>query len=263
MAIGGAVADEESAIFAEFIKRAGGAQAHIVILPQASIGKNTGKEYVRVFWNFGVKVKPVSLDFRERRLADRKNHLDALRNATGIFIAGGTQMRITTVIGGTEFEQELLQAFKHGAVVAGTSAGAAVMSKVMIAHGKGGATLREGSARFAPGLGFTDKIIFDQHFRQRDRLGRLTYAISMHPGMLGVGVDENTCAIIENDSRISVCGKNAITIVDGREMLSTNVAELEGLRPIAVSGIKIHVLTEGCSFGIERRQAWIPGIRLK
>ena len=262
MAIGGAADFEEPVIFEEFIRRAGGAQARIVVLPQASGLKTTGAEYATALQGLGVKSKPVALEFRERHLADLKAHLGALRRATGIFIAGGTQMRLTFLFGGTEFEQELLAAFRRGAVVAGTSAGTAVMSKVMIAYGKGGATPREGLARFSPGLGFTGKIIFDQHFRQRDRLGRLAYAVSMHPGLLGVGVDENTCAIVEEDRRISVRGKNAVTIVDGREVVSSNVAEVEGSRPVAVSGLRIHVLTEGCSFDMERRQARIPGIRL-
>jgi cyanophycinase len=226
-------------------------------LPQASGLKETGEEYVKIFHDLGVKSKPVSLEFRERKLADKKKHIDVLRSATGVFIAGGTQMRITSIIGGTDFEAELLSAFKRGAVVAGTSAGTAVMSSVMLAYGKGGATPRERIAQFSPGLGFTDKIIFDQHFRQRDRFGRLVYAISMHPGLLGVGVDENTCAIVEEDRRITVCGKNAITIVDGTELVSTNVAEVVGSRPVAVSGLRIHVLTEGCSFDIRHRKAAI------
>lgn len=263
MAIGGAVDFEEPVIFKEFIRRAGGAKARIVVLPQASGLKDTGREYCDAFRSLGVKRTPISLEFRERAEADKKKHLDALLHATGIFIAGGTQMRITAIVGGTEFEQELLAAFQRGAIVAGTSAGTAVMSKVMLAYGKGGATPRERIAQFSPGLGFTDKIIFDQHFRQRDRLGRLAYAISMHPGRYGVGVDENTCAIVENDSHISVLGKSAITIVDGKEMVSTNVADVEGSRPIAVSGLKIHVLTEGCSFDLKTRRAVIPGIKLE
>ena len=263
MAIGGAVDDEESVIFEEFIRRAGGAKARIVVLPQASSLKDTGKEYARVFQHFGLKSKPVALEFRERKLADKKQHLDSLRNATGIFITGGTQMRITSIIGGTTFEAELLAAFRRGAVVAGTSAGTAIMSKVMLAYGKGGVTPRERIAQFSPGLGFTDQIVFDQHFRQRDRLGRLAYAISMHPGLLGVGVDENTCAIIEDDQHITVCGRSAITIVDGKEMVSTNVAEVEGSRPVAVSGLRIHVLTQGCSFDMKKLAARIPGIKLE
>ncbi len=263
MAIGGAVNDEESILFKEFIQRAGGAKARIVVLPQASGVKITGKAYGDAFQKLGIKQKPISLEFRERKEADQKKHLEALRNATGIFIAGGTQMRLTAIFGGTDFEQELLAAFQRGVVVAGTSAGTAVMSKVMLAYGKSGATPRERIAQFSPGLGFTDKIIFDQHFRQRDRLGRLAYAISMHPGLLGVGVDENTCAIVEDDRHVTVLGRNAVTIVDGKEMVSTNVAEVEGSRPVAVSGLRIHVLTEGCSFDMKTRRAVIPGVRLE
>ena len=263
MAIGGAVSDEDSIIFQEFIRRAGVDKARIVVLPQASIGKDTGKGYSNVFKSLGLKQKPIHLEFRERKEADKKKHLDALRQATGIFIAGGTQMRITAIVGGTEFEQELLAAYQRGAVIAGTSAGTAVMSRIMLAYGKGGATPRERIAQFSPGLGFTDKIIFDQHFRQRDRLGRLAYAISMHPGRYGIGVDENTCAIVEDDNKISVLGRSAITIVDGKEMVATNVADVEGSRPVAVSGLKIHVLTEGCSFDMKTRRATIPGLTLE
>ena len=258
MAIGGALNIEEPRIFQEFIKRAGGKEARIVVLPQASSLPETGKEYGKVFKKLEVKNKPVSLEFRDRAQADRKSHLELLRQATGIFIAGGTQMRLTSLLGGTRFEEELLAAFRRGTVLAGTSAGTAVQSKLMIAYGHGGPTPREGMARFGTGFGFTDRIVFDQHFRQRDRLGRLVYAISMHPGALGVGVDENTAAIVEDDRHITVCGKNAITIVDGRNMKASNVPEVMNSRPIAVSGLVIHVLTEGCSFEMKTRTAVIP-----
>ena len=262
MAIGGAVNDEDSRIFKEFIERAGGNKATIVVLPQASIGAVTGREYAHVFSKFGVK-KSVPLEFRNRSDADRKSHLEALRNASGIFITGGTQMRLTSLLGGTKFEQELLAAYRRGAVIAGTSAGTAVQSKLMIAYGHGGPTPREGSARFSMGFGFTDKIIFDQHFRQRDRLGRLAYAVAMNPGALGVGVDENTAAIVEDERRIVVCGRNAITIIDGTNMKATNVAEVTDSRPVAVSGLTIHVLTQGCSFDMKSRKAMIPPLQLK
>jgi cyanophycinase len=258
MAIGGALDTEEPRIFQEFIKRTGGVNAKIVVLPQASSLPETGQEYSRVFKKLGVKSKPVSLEFRDRAQADRQRHLELLHQATGIFIAGGTQMRLTSLLGGTRFEEELLAAYRRGAVIAGTSAGTAVQSKFMISYGRSGPTPREGMARFSTGFGFTEKILFDQHFRQRDRLGRLVYAISMHPGALGVGVDENTAAIVEDDKRISVCGKNAITIVDGRNMKATNVAEITNSRPVAVSGLLVHVLTEGCTFDIETRMANIP-----
>jgi cyanophycinase len=260
MAIGGAVDFGEPIIFEEFIKRAGGSKANIMVLPQASSLADTGKEYVEIFHTLGLKKKPLSLEFRSRDEANKKSNLNALRKATGIFIAGGTQMRLTSLMGGTVFEKELLAAYKRGAVIAGTSAGTAVQSKIMIAYGRGGATPREHIAQFSAGFGFTDKIIFDQHFRQRDRLGRLVYAISMHPGALGVGVDENTAAIVQDDRHITVCGKNAITIVDGKNMKATNVAEVTHSQPIAVSGLTIHVLTPGCSFDMKSRMAVIPRI---
>jgi cyanophycinase len=260
MAIGGALDFEEPKIFQEFIRRAGGKEARIVVLPQASSLPETGKEYSRILKKLGVRNKPVSLEFRNRAQADRKQHLELLQQATGIFIAGGTQMRLTSLLGGTKFEEELLTAYQRGAVIAGTSAGTAVQSKLMIAYGHGGPTPREGMASFGAGFGFTNRIVFDQHFRQRDRLGRLVYAISMHPGVLGVGVDENTSAIVEDDHSISVCGKSAITIVDGKNMKATNVPEITNSRPVAVSGLVIHVLTEGCSFEIKTRTATIPRV---
>jgi cyanophycinase len=262
MAIGGAVDFEEPVIFEEFIKRSGGAKASIVILPQASRLADTGKGYARIFQKLGIKKKPVSLEFRTRAEADRKSHLEALRRATGIFIAGGTQLRLTSLLGGTRFEEELLAAYQRSAVIAGTSAGTAVQSKMMIAYGRGGPTPRERIAQFSPGLGFTDKIIFDQHFRQRDRLGRLAYAVSMQPGMLGVGVDENTAAIVEDNRKITICGRNAITVVDGAHVTATNVAEVINSRPVAVSGLVIHVLVEGCSFDMKTRTARIPPVKL-
>lgn len=262
MAIGGAVTLEDPLILEEFIRRAGDSRANIVVLPQASSLAETDSEYSQALQGLGAK-KVTSLEFRERAKADHQRHLTLLRGATGIFIAGGIQMRLTSLLGGTKVEEELLAAYKRGAVVAGTSAGTAVQSKTMIAYGRRGATPRERIAQFSSGFGFTDKIIFDQHFRQRDRLGRLVYAIVTHPGAFGVGVDENTAAILEDDRHITVCGRNAITIVDGKHMKATNVAEVTGSRPVAVSGLTLHVLTQGCSFDLRSRTATIPPIPLE
>ncbi len=263
IAIGGAIDFEEPLIFKEFIRRAGGAKACIVVLPQASGRKDTGDEYVRTFMDLGVQRKPISLEFRSRVDADLPRHLKAVRNASAIFIAGGTQMRLSSTIGGTKLESELHTAYRCGAVIGGTSAGTAILSKVMLAYGHGGPTPRERIAQFTQGFGFTDKIIFDQHFRQRDRLGRLAYAVATHPGLLGVGVDENTAAIVENDSKISVIGRHAVTIVDGTNITASNVAEITASRPVAISGLQVHVLTPGCTFDMRKRTAYIPPLVLE
>jgi cyanophycinase len=172
-------------------------------------------------------------------------------------------MRLSSIIGGTRLESELHKAHQRGCVIAGTSAGAAILSKVMLAYGQSGGTPRERIAQFSQGFGFTDKIIFDQHFRQRDRLGRLAYAVAAHPGLLGVGVDENTAAIVENDSKISVIGRRAVTIVDGQNITASNVAEITASRPVAISGLQVHVLTPGCTFDIQKRTTHIPPLALE
>lgn len=257
MPIGGNENFKKPVVLQEFVRRAGGENADIVIFPQPSIMKDTGKEYANLFLDLGAR-STRSLEFRTRAESTDDSFLKAVRSASGIFISGGTQMRLPSAIGGTPLEAALLDAYRRGVIIGGTSAGAAVMPKVMIAYGKGGPTPRERIAQFSPGLGLTDKIVFDQHFRQRDRLGRLLYLIASHPGLLGVGIDENTAAIVEDESSITVTGPGAVTIVDGSEMESTNVAEVESGGVIAVSNIRIHVLTSNCSFDVNTRRAKIP-----
>ncbi len=261
MPIGGNENFKKPVVLQEFVRRAGGEQADIVIFPQPSILQNTGRDYAGLFLELGARTAR-SLEFRSRAESSDESFLNAVRAASGIFISGGTQMRLPVLIGGMPMETSILEAYRRGVIVSGTSAGAAVMPKVMIAYGKSGATPREGMAQFAAGLGLTDKIVFDQHFRQRDRLGRLLYLIAAHPGLLGVGIDENTAAIVENESAITVAGTGAVTIVDGSEIESTNVAEIENGGAVAVSGVRIHVLTSGCSFDVCTRKAKIPELQL-
>ena len=260
MAIGGAVDLEQPSILKDFYDRAGGSQATLVIIPVASGLPETGPVYANAFQALGLASPPFILDPIERRQAFDPALLEPLIHASGIFFTGGAQGRIPSVLGGTPVEQELHWAYRRGAVIAGTSAGAAALSAVMLVFGKRGPDPRQGIAQFVPGLGFTDRVIFDQHFRQRDRLGRLLYAVCSHPGMLGVGVDENTAAVLVGDL-LTVIGQHAVTIVDGSTLQATNVAEVEGTRPVALSGASIHVLTQGCSFDIRLRRAAIPSYR--
>ena len=261
MPIGGNENHKKPVVLQEFVRRAGGENADIVIFPQPSILKDTGKDYSNLFLELGAR-SACSLEFRSRAESSADDFLKAVQSASGIFISGGTQMRLPSTIGGTPLEAAILDAYRRGVIISGTSAGAAVMPKVMIAYGKGGPTPRERIAQFAPGLGLTDKIVFDQHFRQRDRLGRLLYLIATHPGLLGVGIDENTAAIVEDESSITVTGSGAVTIVDGSEIESTNVAEIENGGAVAVSNVRIHILTSGCSFDVNARKAEIPKLQL-
>ena len=261
MPIGGNENHKKPIVLQEFVRRAGGENADIVIFPQPSILRETGNDYARLFLDLGAR-STHSLEFRTRAESFDDSFIKAVQSASGVFISGGTQMRLPSIIGGTPLEATLLDMYKLGVIIGGTSAGAAVMPKMMIAYGKGGPTPREHIAQFAPGLGLTDKIVFDQHFRQRDRLGRLLYIIAAHPGLLGVGIDENTAAIVEDESSITVTGTGAVTIVDGSGIESTNIAEVQSGGAVAVSGVRIHILTSGCSFDVSTRKATIPKIQL-
>lgn len=258
MPMGGALDERKRpAVLMEFLRRAGGRKARILILPQASARRDTGREYVELFKNFGAK-EAVSLEFRQRAEAGASEQVKLLRKATGIFFSGGTQMRIATIMGGTPLEAELQAAYRRGCIVGGTSAGASILSKTMIAYGRGGPTPRERIVQFSAGLGFTDRFVFDQHFRQRDRLGRLIYAVSSHPGIVGVGIDEDTAAIVEDDARLMVVGSGAVTIVDGFQVTDTDIAEIENGGAVAVSNLVVHVLTRNSVYDGRTHTAALP-----
>lgn len=253
MPVGGAIDKEHPVIMSEFIRRSGGQNARVLILPQASMLADTGAVYVRQCLELGAG-SASSLEFRRRDEAGTEDQLKAIREATGIFFSGGAQMRIAAIMGGTVIEKELLQAYSRGTVIAGTSAGASILSKTMIAYGKAGGTPREGMVQFTPGLGFTDKYVIDQHFRQRDRIGRLIYAVAAHPGVMGIGCDEDTAAIIEDESVITVWGSGAVTLVDGSNIAYTDIADIENKGPVAVSPLTVHILTHGSVFSGNKAQ---------
>jgi cyanophycinase len=258
MAIGGAINLNRPIILQEFCRRAGGSQGAVVIITTAS-GQpaESGAFYSQALEALGMQQTPAAINIQQRQDAHRLEYVEMLRQATGVFITGGNQVRLSATLGGTPVETALHAAFNRGAVIAGTSAGAAILSRVMLAFGKNGGTPRQRIAQFVPGFGLTDHLIFDQHFRQRDRLGRLLYAVANHPGVLGVGVDENTAAILEDDA-LTVFGQNAVTIVDGVDMAATDVAEIDGCQPVAISGVRLHVLTHGCVFDTVQRMAILP-----
>lgn len=258
MPMGGALDEvKKPEVLMEFIRLAGGRKARVIIFPQASARRDTGKEYVELFKSFGAK-DAVSLEFRTRAEAGTREQVDLVRKATGIFFSGGTQMRISVTLGGSRLEPELIAAYRRGCVIGGTSAGASILSKTMIANGKGGPSPREGIVQFSAGLGFTDQFVFDQHFRQRDRLGRLMYAVATRPGTFGVGIDEDTAAVVEDESRLSVVGGGCVTVVDGAEIGATDVADVENRGPVAVSNLRVHVLTKGCVYDGTTRTASLP-----
>ncbi len=141
-------------------------------------------------------------------------------------------------------------------VVAGTSAGAAAFGKVMIFKGRSGPAARAGTAQFGEGFGFVDQVIFDQHFHQRNRLGRLIFGVTVHPGSIGVGIDENTAVVIEGDV-FTVIGKNAVTVIDGRTITESNIDQVKNGDLYAVSHLRLTQLTAGSRYDLASRSAMI------
>jgi cyanophycinase len=253
--IGGAENKENSPqILRRFVELAGGAGADIVVIPTASSSISTGPRYERLFTEMGAS-KVASLDFDTRRDAEEPGRLERLGRATGIFFTGGNQLRLATLIGGTAVAKTVRRMNAGGVPVAGTSAGAAFISEHMIASGDEGSTPMAGSVRLAPGLGLTNRFIIDQHFRQRDRLGRLLTALAYNPFAVGIGLDEDTAAFITPDNRLEVEGSGGITVVDAAEVQFSSMDTVNEGRPVCLLGVKLHILTQGATFNLHTRQA--------
>ena len=241
-------------ILKRFVQLCGGRDARIAIIPTASRLSDTGSRYVDLFER--LESGPSSIvDIQTREDGEREDYLDMLANATGIFFTGGNQLRISTIIGGTSAARLIRLRNAAGIPVAGTSAGASILSEHMIAFGKEGSSPRAGSVRLAPGLGLTNRFIIDQHFRQRDRLGRLVAALAFNPFAIGIGLDEDTAAFIGPDNTLEVEGSGALTVVDASELQFSSMADAGQTKPVCLLGLKVHILVEGATFNLHTRKA--------
>lgn len=258
--IGGAEDKEGAAnILRKFIEVAGGRTARIVIIPTASTLEDTGKRYEKLFRKLGAD-EAKSLPFASRDDAGKGEWLDYIEKANGIFVTGGNQLRLTTILGGTAVAKAIRRANARGVAVGGTSAGAAILSEHMIAYGAEGHTPHAGAVSLVPGFGLTNRIIIDQHFRQRDRLGRLLTALAYNPFAVGIGLDEDTAAFIDHAKKITVVGAGAITIVDASELSHSTIADTKEGKPVCMTNVRLHVLVDGGTFDLETRRAE-PGAR--
>jgi cyanophycinase len=239
-------------ILSRFVSLAGGADARIVVISTASsLGAEAGQRYRQVFGELGVKrFKPIHAVTRSQ--ANDESFVSALSDATGIFLTGGNQLRLSSTIGGTRLADAVLDRFRHGAVVAGTSAGASAMSSHMIAFGASGATPKQRMAQVAAGLAVLPGVIIDQHFQQRNRLGRLLSLIAQNPSLLGLGIDEDTAGVVGPDHVMEVIGRGSITVVDGSGS-ETNAWEIGGHKPIMISNVVLHSLPAGNRFDLRAR----------
>jgi cyanophycinase len=245
-------------ILNRFVETAGGTDARVIVVSTASTEPEQRlAEYEKAFRELGVR--DLHLCFQQQRADAQDPELIAvLRRATGVYFTGGDQLRLTTTLGGTAIARTLHEAYRGGLHIGGTSAGASALSTVMIARGRGRSAPRLSSIRLSPGLGILRRVIVDQHFQERDRIGRLMAAVLRNPYMLGFGIDEDTAFIVDADSRVEVIGKGTLTIVDGDELLGSSIADAKEHEPLAFAGMKVHVLGPGWTFDIPTRRVGVP-----
>lgn len=253
MVIGGAEDKlRHKAILSRFARFAGGADGHVVVVSTASsLGEEATERYRELLEGLGI-ARVSGLRPEERAEANAPEVAKLLADATGVFLTGGNQSRLTQVVGGTRLADALLLAHDRGAVLAGTSAGASAMASHMVAYGRSGPTPKHRMVQLSAGLGVIQNVVIDQHFEQRSRVGRLLALVAQSPALLGVGVDEDTCAIVHPDRTLQVVGKGAVTIVDGSH-IKTDAFRGKGYRPLMVSGAVLHSLPAGYWFDLRGR----------
>ncbi|HNP35312.1 MAG TPA: cyanophycinase [Woeseiaceae bacterium] len=241
-------------ILSRFVEICGGKRSRISIIPTASELEDTGRSYEKLFRKLGVRhVKVLAIENRED--CSEPDYLDYIKRSDGAFMTGGNQLRLSTTLGGTELATLIRRRNAAGMHVAGTSAGAAFMPEHMIAGGSEGETPTPDLVTMAPGLGLTNKFIIDQHFRQRDRIGRLLTALAYNPFAVGIGLDEDTAAFISASDDFEVVGSGGVTVLDPSDLSYSSMDTAGRGEPVSLIGVKLHILVAGGRFAMATRHA--------
>jgi cyanophycinase len=243
----------EALILREVARRAGNGKVVVATLASQE-PEAMWRDYEKAFTALGVR-RIEHLDISSREGLLRHPQLEILQDASVVFFTGGGQLRITTVFGGTELCERVQEFYRRGGTLAGTSAGASVMSDTMLVSGDGEESHRIGSSlQMAPGLGYIKDVIVDQHFAERGRIGRLLGAVAQNPRLLGVGLDENTAIVVEGELCFRVLGEGAVYVVDGRSVTHSNLTEEDNKRAMSIYNVRLHVLSQGDEFDLRTRE---------
>lgn len=240
-------------ILRRFVRLAGGRQSRIVIIPTASAFTDQVVEtYTTIFSRLGAPAVVV-VDPPSRPAAAAQALVQAIDDATGVFMTGGNQLKLSSLFVGTPLAGAIARAHARGAVVAGTSAGASIMSQFMISLGADGVTPRQRVSQLTSGLGLLPGVIIDQHFDQRARYGRLMSLVAGSPNLLGIGIDEDTAAEVRDGRKLTVVGSGAVFVVDARSAVS-DVPVARRHAPLLISGAIVHSLPNGATFDLHTAQ---------
>lgn len=211
--------------------------------------KEALEKYTKIFKGLGVKnIK--GLNIKEREDSLNKENIELIKEASLIFFTGGDQLRITSLVGGTSIYDALKSASENGCIIVGTSAGASVMSDTMVVNGEDDESPRKCTLKMAPGLGFVEGVMIDQHFAQRGRIGRLLTGIAQNPEILGIGIDEDTALVVRDNGDAQVVGNGAVYFLDARNITYSNVSEQNYDEVLSMFNVNLHVLKEGDKFNL-------------
>ena len=247
---------DDLCILPRLVEMAGGKKARLLVSAASTThAPDTLDRYTGVFEKIGVaEVMPFAMDTREQ--VDAPEALEALERATGVFFTGGDQLRLTSTVAGTVFGARLMERFQGGLFVAGTSAGAAAAAGTMITGGQGSIVCRA-CVDLAPGLGLWPETVVDTHFDRSGRVHRLMAAIAQNPGVLGIGLDENTGVEVSPKGQMTVIGRGNVFVFDGR-IRHSNVADLSSDAPIAMTHSTLHVLAAGYGLDLHTMEPTLP-----
>ena len=255
MVIGGAEDKvNERGILSAFFESAGGSDATIGILPCASREPQiVGNRYLQIFRQMGAKAVHI-LDIRHPEEGNTARWLDVVASCSGVFVTGGDQVRLCDLISGSKMIAAVRERLAAGQLVlAGTSAGAAMMGATMIAGGSSGESPNPALVDLTRGLGIIPEFLVDQHFHNRNRMARLLSAIAACPDKIGLGIDEDTCAAVRGDGTFEVLGKGTITVIDPQPMTHTNYHDVSETSPLCLHNLKLHILSRGDRYDYQSR----------
>ncbi|MFM2338283.1 MAG: hypothetical protein RL115_1476 [Bacteroidota bacterium] len=258
----------ELGILRRVVEEAGGINARIEVITTASmIPYEVGENYLNAFGKMGCTNIGL-LHIRTRQDAMLQENVERIRHCNAVMFSGGNQLRLSATDGGTEFLSLLKKRYneEENFLIAGTSAGAMAMSNTMIYEGNAARAHLKGEVKITTGLGFINNVIIDSHFEKRGRFGRLAQAVAANPGCIGIGLGEDTGMLMVEGNKMEAIGSGLVIIIDGHEIMHSNIADIPDGNPISLENLKVHFCEKGNGYMIAERK-FLPevaqGVMLK
>lgn len=245
----------ELGILRRFVQEVGGTDKRIEVITTASmIPIEVGVNYLDAFGKIGCNNIGL-MHIRNRTDASEESYVERIKNADAVMFSGGNQMRLTSTFGGTDFLALLLKRIREESnfILAGTSAGAMAMSNTMIYEGNATKAHLKGEVKLTTGLGIMGGVIFDSHFEKRGRFGRLAQAIAANPSCIGIGLGEDTGMLISNGNKMEAIGSGLVMIIDGHDIIHSNIADIPDGNPISIENLKVHFCENGNGYMVKER----------